>query len=79
MLKERFATFLRAHVAAGKGLFTTCTGALAIASSGVLDGKKATVNHMLLDMCAAAYPKTQWSKDQWVIDVSFSFLRGGVR
>lgn len=48
-LSGRFADFLRAHVKAGKGIFTNCTGALAISPSGILDGKIATTNRMVLD------------------------------
>jgi len=67
-LPERFAEFLRAHVAAGKGLFTTCTGALGISSSGVLDGKTATTNHMVLPMAKHISPNVKWVEKQWVED-----------
>lgn len=68
-LSDRFAEFLRAHVAAGKGLFTTCTGSYAVAASGILDGKNATVNHAAIDLCRLFFPKVNWTKEsQWVID-----------
>ncbi|KAL2065235.1 hypothetical protein VTL71DRAFT_2904, partial [Oculimacula yallundae] len=70
-LDEKFAEFLRKHVAAGKGIFTTCTGALAISSSGVLDGKKATTNHMALDIARKLRPQVDWVKEQWVEDGQF--------
>ncbi|KAH6715717.1 DJ-1/PfpI family protein-like protein [Leptodontidium sp. 2 PMI_412] len=70
-LDERFAEFLRKHVAAGKGIFTTCTGALAISSSGVLDGRKATTNHMALELAKQMRPQVNWVKDQWVEDGQF--------
>ena len=44
-LSDRFADFLPTHVKAGKGIFATCTGPLAISPSGILDGKNATTNH----------------------------------
>ena len=67
-LSDRFAEFLRAHVKAGKGIFTTCTGGLAIAPSGVLDGKNATTNHGALDMAKTMSPNVKWTQKQWVID-----------
>ncbi len=67
-LPDRFAKFVRAHVEAGKGVFTTCTGALAIAPSGVLDGKNATANHGLLEIARKMYPGVKWQRRQWVID-----------
>ncbi|KAH7317918.1 putative intracellular protease 1 [Rhexocercosporidium sp. MPI-PUGE-AT-0058] len=70
-LDDQFAEFLRKHVAAGKGIFTTCTGALAISSSGVLDGRKATTNHMALETAKQLRPQVNWVKDQWVEDGQF--------
>ncbi|CZT11047.1 uncharacterized protein RCO7_10174 [Rhynchosporium graminicola] len=70
-LNEKFANFLRKHVAAGKGIFATCTGALAICTSGVLDGRKATTNHMALDTAKQLRPQVNWVKDQWVEDGQF--------
>jgi transcriptional regulator GlxA family with amidase domain len=65
---EAFTTLLRAHVAAGKVLFTTCSGAVAIAPSGILDGKRATTNHEILDFAKAKFPNVKWVKEQWVVD-----------
>jgi transcriptional regulator GlxA family with amidase domain len=67
-ISDRFAEFVRAHLAAGKVLFTTCTGAMAIAPRGLLDGKKATTNHMALPFAEKESPNVQWSKEQWVVD-----------
>ena len=67
-IPERFADFLREHVKAGKQLFTTCTGALAIASSGVLDGKTATANNGVLAAASQVAPKVDWVEKQWVED-----------
>lgn len=41
---------------------------MAVASSGILDGKKVTTNHMGLDVAKAQFPKVYWEKDQWVVD-----------
>jgi transcriptional regulator GlxA family with amidase domain len=68
-LNEQFAEFVKAHVGAGRTLFTTCTGAWAIASTGVLDGKNATTNHAMIDFAIQQYPKVNWTKEkQWVVD-----------
>lgn len=63
-LSPRFSEFIRKHVEAGKGLFTTCTGAFSVAESGVLDGKKATVNHVFLDGAKKLAPNVNWVKEQ---------------
>lgn len=70
-LSDRFAEFIRAHVRAGKGVFTTCTGGLAIAPSGVLDGKNATTNRGALPMARKWNPNVKWTQEQWVVDGQF--------
>lgn len=68
-LSDGFADFLRKHVKAGKGLFTTCTGGHAIACSGVLDGKNATTNHGAVDFAKKMRPQVNWNKEKrWVVD-----------
>ncbi len=67
-LSPRFAEFIQTHVAAGKVLFTTCTGGLAISPSGVLDGKNATTNHGMLGVAKHIRPNVNWKKEQWVVD-----------
>jgi transcriptional regulator GlxA family with amidase domain len=58
-LSDRFAEFLRVHVEAGKGIFATCTGALAISPSGVLDGKNTTTNHTALEVAQKMSPNVK--------------------
>ncbi|KUJ14278.1 DJ-1/PfpI family protein-like protein [Mollisia scopiformis] len=60
--------FIQTHVAAGKGLFTNCTGALPVAATGVLDGRTATVNHEALEVARAKWPRVNWVREQWVVD-----------
>ncbi|KAI0505115.1 class I glutamine amidotransferase-like protein [Xylaria bambusicola] len=68
-LHPKYADFIRRHVAAGKPLFTTCTGAYVAALSGVLDGKNATVNHIEFAWIKKRLPQVKWSMDkQWVVD-----------
>jgi len=68
-LSERFGAFVKKHVESGKGLFTTCTGALCISATGILDGKEATTNHMSIGLARQMSPKVKWTTEkQWVID-----------
>jgi transcriptional regulator GlxA family with amidase domain len=68
-LDPKYAEFIRRHVAAGKLLFTTCTGAFVAAQAGVLDGKNATVNHIEYEWVKKRYPKVKWTMEkQWVVD-----------
>jgi len=67
-LSPRFVEFIQAHVKAGKVLFTTCTGGVAVAPSGVLDGKRATTNHCGLPHAQKMIPNVKWEKKQWVVD-----------
>ncbi|KAI3327106.1 class I glutamine amidotransferase-like protein [Xylariaceae sp. AK1471] len=68
-LDPKYAEFIRRHVAAGKLLFTTCTGAFVAAQAGVLDGKNATVNHVEYEWVKKHYPKVKWTMEkQWVVD-----------
>lgn len=68
-LSDRFADFIRAHAAANKVIFTTCTGAVVIAAAGILDGKNATVNHEAIPFIKNTFPNVKWDeKKQWVVD-----------
>ncbi|KAJ8120767.1 hypothetical protein ONZ43_g2612 [Nemania bipapillata] len=68
-LDPKYAEFIRRHVAAGKLLFTTCTGAYVAALAGVLDGKNATINHLEFEWVKKRLPKVKWTKEkQWVVD-----------
>lgn len=68
-LPEKYADFIRRHVAAKKTVFTTCTGAAALAATGVLDGKRATINIVEYDWTKKAFPRVKWTKEQkWVVD-----------
>ena len=68
-LHPKHAELIRKHVAAGKLLWSTCTGASVIASTGVLDGKRATVNNLEYDWVRKRWPKVNWTREKkWIID-----------
>ncbi|PVH96438.1 class I glutamine amidotransferase-like protein [Periconia macrospinosa] len=74
----KYVDFIKRHHAAGKTIFTTCTGASALASTGILDGKNATVNNVEYNYIVKRYPKVKWSKDKkWVVDGNI-WTGGGV-
>jgi transcriptional regulator GlxA family with amidase domain len=67
-----FTSFIRSRAPEVKAIFTTCTGALLLAQTGLLDGKNATVNHVLLPQARKHYPSVHWTgSQQWVIDGHF--------
>ncbi|KAH8692336.1 class I glutamine amidotransferase-like protein [Talaromyces proteolyticus] len=68
-LNPKHADLIRRHVAAGKLLFTTCTGASLVASTGALDGRKATVNNIEYEWVRKRWPKVNWTREKkWIID-----------
>jgi transcriptional regulator GlxA family with amidase domain len=78
-LPDKYADFIRRHVAAGKVLFSTCTGAAVVAATGVLDGKRATVNNIEYDWLRKNYPRVKWTKDtKWVVDGNIWTASGAV-
>lgn len=51
-----------------KAIWTTCTGALVLAATGLLDGVHATVNHLFVDPAKAWFPAVKWDKTtNWVV------------
>ena len=68
-LDPKYAEFIRRHVAAGKLLLTTCTGAMLAAQAGVLDGKNATINHGAVSFMKQKFPNVKWTDEKkWIID-----------
>jgi transcriptional regulator GlxA family with amidase domain len=53
-------TFLRAHYAGGGAIMSVCTGAEVLAELGLLDGREATTNSLLLWRVREQYPKVKW-------------------
>ncbi|KAF2464692.1 DJ-1/PfpI family protein [Lindgomyces ingoldianus] len=65
-------TFLREAVGSGEGkakvVMTTCTGGMWLAASGVLEGRKATTNRMLLGKAKEMFPGVEWCDQRWVVE-----------
>lgn len=67
-MPESMKEFLRQRSEECEKIFTNCTGALILASAGVLDGQHATVNHAFVGRASEAFPNVKWSKDKnWVV------------
>jgi hypothetical protein len=67
-VKEESLQFLKEASKQTKVIMTTCTGAVWLARSGALDGKKATTNRVFLPKAKEIAPKVEWVDQQWVID-----------
>lgn len=68
-LHPKLVELIQRHAAAGKPIFTTCTGAAVVASTGVLDGKSATINNVAYHLMKKIYPQVKWTiEKKWVVD-----------
>lgn len=68
-IPEKYAELIRRHVAAGKLLFTTCTGSAVVARTGALDGRRATVNNLEYNWVKSRYPAVKWTREKkWIVD-----------
>ncbi|KAF1959738.1 class I glutamine amidotransferase-like protein [Byssothecium circinans] len=65
---EASLKFLKEASLKTKVILTTCSGGMWLARSGVLDGKKATTNRMLLGQAKAMIPNVEWVDQRWVVD-----------
>ncbi|KAJ4256138.1 hypothetical protein NW762_009214 [Fusarium torreyae] len=78
-LHPKLSDLVRRHIAAGKLLFTTCTGSAVAASTGVLDGKSATINHAFIPHMKQKYPNVKWTGEkQWIVDGNIWTAGGAV-
>ncbi|KAJ6113862.1 class I glutamine amidotransferase-like protein [Penicillium sp. IBT 18751x] len=68
-LPPKLQDLIRRHTASGKLLFTICTGASVVAATGILDGRRATVNNLEYNWVKKRYPNVKWTKEKkWIID-----------
>ncbi|TFE65860.1 hypothetical protein A7Q09_10660 [Methylacidiphilum sp. Yel] len=54
-----------------------CTGALILAESGILNGKRATTNWCYAEFFKKKYPNIQWHIDQLIVDEGSVITAGG--
>ncbi|KAH7261622.1 class I glutamine amidotransferase-like protein [Fusarium tricinctum] len=68
-MHPKYVNLIHRHINARKLLFTTCTGSAVLASTGLLDGKNATINHAEYSWAKENYPAVKWTKERkWVVD-----------
>lgn len=64
-----YVKLIKRHIESGKTLFATYIGAYALATTGLLNGRNATVNNSEYNQIAAEFPKVKWSREKkWVVD-----------
>lgn len=61
------ASFLNAHVGAGRTLLVICTGILPAAMSGILDGLRATAPLGIVPIVKQNFPKVEWTERRWEV------------
>jgi hypothetical protein len=67
-ISEESLAFVREASERTKVVMTTCTGAMWLARAGVLDGKKATTNRVMLGPAEQMVPGVEWVDQRWVVD-----------
>lgn len=77
-MPKEFIKFMQERVKEVKTVFTTCTGGMVAAASGILDGIEATTNHDAVAAAQEMMPKVKWTKEkQWVVSESGKFWTAG--
>ncbi|ETI35058.1 hypothetical protein F441_18404 [Phytophthora nicotianae CJ01A1] len=66
---EKFMKFLKGVADTATHVLTVCTGSAILATTGLLDGKRATTNKMAYQSVVEAHPTVNWvHKARWVQD-----------
>ena len=68
--------WIRRHAEGADVIMSVCTGAFLLASTGLLDGKRATTHHEYFDSFAEAFPKVELIRDARFVD-NGKFVSGG--
>lgn len=77
-MPKEFIQFLQERIKEVKTIFTTCTGGMVVAVSGILDGIEATTNHDAVAVAQQMIPKVKWTKEkQWVVSENGKFWTAG--
>ena len=77
-MPKEFIKFLQERVGEVKTIFTTCTGGMVVAASGILDGFEATTNHGAVPIAQQIMPKVKWTREkQWVVTEDGKFWTAG--
>ncbi|KAF9459626.1 DJ-1/PfpI family protein [Collybia nuda] len=63
--------FMKEAVEKSKVVMSICTGGIWLAHSGVLNGRKATTNRMMLALAKELHPEVEWKDARWVVDGKF--------
>ena len=64
---DREVAWLRQAWDAGATLCSSCSGALLLARTGLLDGEEATSHWAYCDLLAREYPRTRWSAERTLV------------
>jgi transcriptional regulator GlxA family with amidase domain len=79
MGSPELTAFLKAKYKEGATLMSVCTGAFQLASTGLLDGKRATTHHDFFDSFTKKYPKvTLMHGDRYVESGERLYTAGGL-
>lgn len=70
--------WIRAAAEKADIVMSVCTGAFVLASTGLLDGRKATTHHEFFDSFAKKFPKVQLERGQRFVDNGKFITAGGL-
>lgn len=77
-MPKEISKFIQEKAKEVKTVFTTCTGGMVVAATGVLDGIEATTNHGAVPRAQQMMPKVKWTRDkQWVVSKEGKFWTAG--
>lgn len=78
MHNARVTDWVRERAAGAELVLSVCTGALLLASAGLLDGLEATTHRGALDLLAETAPRTTVRRDRRIVDNGRLVLSAGI-